>query len=169
MVPPVTEARCCGLSHRAAGARCWRGPEQHPQVGSASSSHRTWGLQGSQPGTGCHQMVQGTSVLPGPQWLGESCIPWRTLLQGAGEPQPLAGRNNSCLHPAGRKASALATEQPLPGDVCEARTCWHCSGAELAAGWAAGLWQLGVPTVSPPWHSILQQTSMSSLWDCFCM
>lgn len=59
-----------------------------------------------------HRAAGRMSVPPGPQWLGKSCIPWRTLLQGAGEPWPLAGENNSCLHPADSRASPLATEQP---------------------------------------------------------
>lgn len=115
-VPPVTEARCCVLGHRAAVV-----------LGSAIRAPHSGGL--------CQPLTQdlGFAGLPARHWLfpngvsctgqqagcqcplarcRKSCIPWRTLLQSAGEPWPLAGENNSCLHPADSRASPLATEQP---------------------------------------------------------
>lgn len=120
--PPVTEGSvvpgpqklwCWGMPSEGPTPR-WALPAPHTGHGVCRAPHQALAVI---KWCELHRAAGMTSVFPGPQRLGESYIPWRTLLQGAGEPQLIAGKNNSCLHPADSRASPLATEQPSPGDV----------------------------------------------------
>lgn len=84
-VPPVTEARCCGLSHRAAA-------ELGSAAGGAQSSTPRWALPAPHTGPGvCRAPSQALAVT---KWCKDISAPWPTV--AGGELHPMEGLAAGC-------------------------------------------------------------------------